>query len=136
MHRILGILLVLISGVSYSQDYVVDSVRNSKLAPNKAGKEYCIAASGELNRAMEKVNSKLWFYETHPDAGYDISHQIRIQINGMVYIRTNPYVVALNHYAYEGNGAECRRQLDQGLALVNKIYDQNIILRKSNAQTR
>ena len=133
MHRILGILLVIICNVCYSQDYVVDTVKRTPLFPNKAGKEFCIEASAELNRAMEKVNSKLWYYETHPDAGYDISHQIRIEINGMVYIRANPYVVALNHYAYAGNGAECRRQLAQGLDLVNKIYEQNIVLRKSNA---
>ena len=125
--------MLLISSSAFGQSYISNTARTASFFPNEGQKQICQQVHKDLQRHFENINEKLWRYETHPSDGYDISHRIRIEITGIIYTRTNHIVREINHNAYVGDGEGCKILYKDGVNLSNYIFEQNIALRRTDA---
>ena len=137
MKYLLSLVLMLITASALPEEIpIAASVFDGSPNISAKGKEICARAFSDLNNEVNKLNGLMYQMEIHPELGYDIRHEDRMEISVLIVRNLDPMRVAIRKAAYDGEGDICLDKLAQGARLAKQIYEANISYRKVNASKR
>jgi hypothetical protein len=135
MKLLLSMMLMLASASAIPQEVeIVPSVLDGSPNISPAGKLQCKQAADDLEIELSKLNGLMYRMESHPEMGYDVRHQDRMQISVLMVQRTEPMLTAIKKAAYDGKGEYCLDKMREGVKLARQIYNANIAYRKISGQ--
>ena len=133
MKLLLPLMLVLVSAPAIPQEVeIVPSVLDGSPNISPEGKRQCKAAADSLEIELSRLNGIMYRMESHPEMGYDVRHQDRMEISVLMVQRTEPMLTAIKKAAYDGKGDYCLDKMREGVKLARQIYKANIAYRKIN----